>query len=62
MKQYQSVSGKCTVKAYKQNHKFCIKSEFEDGTVLIYQYPTKEQSNKFFSALKNIRKDLVLIK
>ena len=62
MKQYQSKAGKCTIKAYKQNHKFCIKTELENGVVIVFQYPTKEQANKCFLAYRNTYKDLVSIK
>ena len=62
MKQYTSNSSHITLKAYKQNHKFCIKVELENGIVIVFQYPTKEQANKCFSAYKDTYKDLVLVK
>ena len=62
MKQYTSESGKCTLKAYKQNHKFCIKVEYTDGTVLIGQYPTSARANAVFKIARQKYKDLTLIK
>lgn len=62
MKQYKSESGQCTVKAYRQNHKFCIKVEYTDGTVYTYQCVDKDKANSQFKRVKEFHKDLVLIK
>lgn len=59
MKQYQSVSGKCTVKAYYYNQKFCISTEYSDGYTIVAQFPTKDRANNVFKRLKELHPDLV---